>query len=217
VVIAITAVLGGLSMVGIRSFRQKAMAATASSSLRQNAIAIQGYLGDKGRYPEAWDFRGGSGGGSWAWQIRDYLGFDGESSWPAGSLLHPRHGSKGIDGVRGWDRENLHHFAASAVLFQDVNDTKTYVRAVKVNNPTTVVMLGDAPLKREGTPSSGCHAAWWSLRDGTVNGTPNTPVGQSTLIDSVDFWMSGKAHFLFADGHVEALAPTQVLRKHFQL
>ncbi len=217
VVIAIIGVLGVLSVYGIRAIRQNAHAANATSYLRQNAAAVQGFVADKGRYPEAWDFRGGSGGGAWSWQIRDYLGYHSDKSWPAESLLHPRHGTKGLDEVTGWDRENLHHFAASAVLFQDVNDTKTFVRSVKVNNPSSTIMLGDAPLKRRSLPASGCNAAWWSLREGAVSGTPNSPIQQSIVTDSVEFWLNGKAHFLFADGHVEVLAPNEVLRKHFQL
>lgn len=217
VVVLIIAVLGTLSVIGIRSFRQKAHAAVAASSLRQNAVAIQGYVSEKGRYPEAWDFRGGSGGGSWSWQIRDHLGYESLEAWPASPLLHPRHGTQGLDAIRGWDRERLHHFSSSAVLFQDVNETKTFVRPGQVRNPETMIMLGDAPLIRENVPSSGCHAAWWSLRDNAVKGDRNLPVNDAALRASVDFWMKGKAHFLFADGHVEVLAPGEVLRKHFQL
>ena len=217
VVVAIIATLGLLSMLGVKAIRQKAQAATASSSLRQNAVAIQSFVADKGRYPEAWDFRGGSGGGAWSWQLRDQLGYQSEESWPASSLLHPRHGSKGLDDVSGWDRENLHHFAASAVLFQDVNDTKSFTRATKVSNPSTLIMLGDAPLKRPGDPGSGCHAAWWELRETAVSGNPNGKINPAILNRQIDFWMNGKAHFLFVDGHVETLSADELRRKNFQL
>lgn len=217
VAIAIIAALTAASFIAFRSMRQSAQAATAVSSLRQNAVAIQGFVAEKGRYPEAWDFRGGSGGGSWSWQIRDYLGYQNVESWPTTSLLHPRHGNKGIDAIRGWDRERLHHFSASAVLFQDVNDTKRFTRPANVSEPASTIMLGDAPLVRREQPASGCDAGYWSLRNNAVGGNPNSPVDQAALKSSVEFWMKGKAHFLFADGHVETLAPQQVLRKHFQL
>lgn len=222
VTITIILVLAVLSVIGIRSIRQSAWAATSSSNLRQNATAIHGYLADKGRYPEAWDFGGGSGGGSWSWQIRDYLGYQDARSWPAESVLHPRHGKKGIFEKPDSTRQNIHHFAASAIVLQDVDEsnptgTKTYIRASQVGNPSSVIMLGDAPLKQAGDAASGCHAAWWSLRFGAITGRPNDPVDQTAVKNSVEFWMKDKAHFLFVDGHVEALAPKEVLRKHFQL
>jgi prepilin-type N-terminal cleavage/methylation domain-containing protein/prepilin-type processing-associated H-X9-DG protein len=217
VTIAMIATLVTLSVMGVSAIRRNAHAATAASSLRQNAVAVQGYVADKGRFPEAWDFRGGSGGGSWSWQIRDYLDYQSVDSWPASPLLHPRHGTKGLDKIKGWDRERLHHFSASAVVFQDVNDTKGFNRSVNVTNPGTTVMLGDAPLIRPKEPSSGCDAGWWSLRENAVKGNPASPVDRAALNNSVEFWINGKAHFLFVDGHVEVLAPEQVLRKHFQL
>lgn len=222
VTITIILVLAVLSVVGIRSIRQSAWAATSTSNLRQNATAIHGYLADKGRYPEAWDFGGGSGGGSWSWQIRDYLGYQDARSWPADSVLHPRHGKMRIFEKSDTARQNIHHFAASAIVLQDVDETnpagtKTYTRATQVGNPSSVIMLGDAPLKKARDASSGSHAAWWSFRFGAVSGSPNDPVEQKAVSSSVEFWMKGKAHFLFVDGHVEALAPKEVLRKHFQL
>lgn len=217
VTIVIIATLATLSVLGVGTIRRNAHAATAVASLRQNAVAIQGYVAEKGRYPEAWDFRGGSGGGSWSWQIRDYLNYQSVESWPASQLLHPRHGTKGLDKIKGWDRERLHHFSASAVVFQDVNDTKGFTRAVNVANPASTILLGDAPLIRAKEPSSGCDAGWWSLRDNAVKGNPGSPVDRAALGSSVEFWFNGKAHFLFVDGHVEVLEPGQVLRKHFQL
>lgn len=217
VTVVIISALAVASFVGFRSMRQSAHAATATASLRQNSVAIQSFVADKARYPEAWDFRGGSGGGSWSWQIREYLGYQSIESWPADPLLHPRHGTKGIDAIGGWDRERLHHFSASAVIFQDVNDSKSFTRSTIVANPASTIMLGDAPLIRAAEPASGCNAGYWSLRDNAVKGNPNSPVDQAAVKASVEFWMKGKAHFLFADGHVEALAPEQVLRKHFQL
>lgn len=217
VTVAIILVLAVAAVVSFRSMRQNAHAATATASLRQNAVAIQSFVAEKGRYPEAWDFRGGSGGGSWSWQIREHLGYQSVESWPADPLLHPRHGDKGIDALKGWDRERLHHFSASAVLFQDVNDSKGFVRSATVNNPAVIIMLGDSPLIRANEPVSGCNAGYWSLRDNAVSGNPGSPVDQAAINAAVEFWMNGKAHFLFADGHVETLTPEQVLRKHFQL
>lgn len=217
VTIVIIATLASLSVFGVGSIRRNAHAATAVTSLRQNAVAVQAYVTEKGRYPEAWDFRGGSGGGSWSWQIRDHFNYQSLESWPASPLLHPRHGTKGLEKIKGWDRERLHHFSASAVVFQDVNDTKGFTQATKVSNPASTIMLGDAPLLQAKQPASGCDAAWWSLRDNAVKGNPSSPVDRAALNGSVEFWMKGKAHFLFVDGHVEVLAPEQVLRKHFQL
>jgi prepilin-type processing-associated H-X9-DG protein len=222
VTIVIIAVLAVLSFFGIRTIRQKAWAANASSYLRQNGTAIHGYLADKGRYPEGWDFGGGSGGGAWSWQIREYLGYQDGGSWPAETILHPRHGRKGIDELSDNAKENLHHFSASAIVLQDVDESKTdgnktYIRAGQVSNPPSTIMLGDAPLKMPLDPAGGCHAAWWSFRFAAIKGNPNDPVDESAALKSVEFWMNGKAHFLFVDGHVEALAPKEVKKKHFQL
>jgi prepilin-type N-terminal cleavage/methylation domain-containing protein/prepilin-type processing-associated H-X9-DG protein len=220
--ITIIVVLAMLSMMSIRAIRAKAWAATGAANLRQNAVAIQGYLADQGHYPECWDFGGGKGGGSWSWQIRDYLGFSNEKTWPAQAILHPRHGRRGIDELRGAARQNIHHFAASAIVLQDVdeskpNQNKTHIRAGQVLDPSSTIMLGDSLLKKPLDAASGCHAAWWSLRFAAIKGDPNEPVDRDALLKSVDFWMNGKAHFLFVDGHVEALTPKEVMKKHFQL
>ena len=50
-----------------------------------------------------------------------------------------------------------------------------------------------------------------------VNGDGNEPVDEAALLKSVEFWLNNKAQFLFIDGHVETLAPTEVKKKHFQL
>lgn len=217
VAVVIISVIAVISTMGFRQLRQSAQAANATSSLRQTAVAIQAFVTEEGRYPEAWDFRGGSGGGSWSWQIREHLGYQNVASWPPAPLLHPRHGDKGLDAISGWDRERLHHFSASAVIFQDVNDSRGFTRPAQVTDPASTIMLGDAPLIRPNEPASGANAGYWPLRGSNVKGSPNSPVGQAALQASVEFWFKGKAHFIFADGHVETLAPDQVLRKHFQL
>lgn len=222
VVVFIIATLAIVAFFAVRSVRQKAWAANASSNLRQCATAIHSYVGDNSRYPECWDFGGGSGGGSWSWQIRDYLGYDTPGGWPVGAVLHPRHGTAGIDAMSDASRENLHHFAASAIVLQDVdesktNSNKTYIRPGQISDPSRVIMLGDAPLKQTGDPTTGCHAGWWSLRFAAVSGDGNEPVDETALLKSVEFWMNNKAQFLFIDGHVEALAPEEVKKKNFQL
>ena len=222
VVIFIIATLAVVAFFAVRSVRQKAWAANASSNLRQCATAIHSYVGDEGRYPECWDFGGGSGGGSWSWQIRDYLGYDTLGGWPASVLLHPRHGTVRFDGLTDSQRKNLHHFAASAILFRDVDETKTnnnktYVRPGEIGDPSSVIMIGDAPLKQPGEPAEGSDGTWWPLRNAAVKGDGNEPVDEAALLKSVEFWLNNKAQFLFIDGHVETLAPEEVKKKNFQL
>lgn len=222
VVIVIIAVLAVASMFAFRAMREKSWAASSSMRLRQCAVAIQNHVADKGRYPEAWDFGGGSGGGAWSWQIREYVGYTPDTNWPLDIFLHPRHGVSGIRESGARNKESLHHFAASAILLQDVDESKTnqsknYIRPWEVSSPVTTIMLGDAPLKTAEDALSGCHAAWWPLRFNAIKGNPDQPIDESTLRECVDFWMNGKAHFLFADGHIEVLAPNQVLRRYFQL
>lgn len=225
VVIVIIVVLAVLAMFMAISFRKKAWAAESSSSLRQCAAAIQGYLADNGRYPECYDFMstgGGSGGGPWSWQIRDYIGYSNTAQWPVSTVLHPRHGKKGFESLPESSRPDIHHFAASAIVLQDVdeanpNSGKRYIRPSNVSDPARLIMLGDAPLKTAGKPTSGCHAGWWSLRFGAVQGDPEAKIDQTILKKDIDFWMSGKAQFLFVDGHVEALTPKDIKKRYFQL
>lgn len=225
VVVVILVVLAALAFLTIGSFRKQAWAAESAASLRQCAAAVHSYLADQGRYPECYDFANtgaGSGGGAWTWQIRDHLGYSSPEQWPAPSVLHPRHGKKGLDRVPAAARNDLHHFAASAIVLQDVdennpNSGKRYIRPSQISDPTRIIMLGDAPLKSAGVPASGCHAGWWSLRFAAVQGAPEQSVSESVLRKDMEFWLRGKAQFVFVDGHVEVLSPSEIKKRHFQL
>ncbi len=219
VVITIIVVLAGLVFLGSGRLRERAWAATSTHSLRQSAMAIQGFLQDNGHFPETFDF---DGGGSWSWQIRDYVGGAHASTWPPDIFLHPRHGPINRSAVPFQNRENLHHYAGSCVVMQDArendpNDWKTLIRPLEATEPSRLILLGDAPLKNPERPQNGCHAGWWPLRFGAVAGDPNSPVNPAALMQAVDFWYQGRAHFVFIDGHVRLMAPDEITRRHFQL
>lgn len=219
VVVTIIIVLAAISVVSIRAARTSAWAGISTSNLRQCAVAIQGYAGDKGHFPECFDF---AGGGPWSWQIRDYLGYTTLRNWPVDPVLHPRHGKTGMDRIPNSARPDIHHFTASAIAMRDVDESNpsnssSYTRPSVIRSPETLILIGDAPLKNAArSPASGSHAAWWSLRFGVVEGNPEDVIAESVVRRSMDFWYRGRAHFLFADGHVEALAPTGIKKRHFQ-
>ena len=226
IVIGIIVVLAVVSMMLVKTARISAWASASSANLRQCAIAVQNHVGDKGHYPECYDFTNSDGsgsGGPWSWQIREYLGFSTVENWPGDPILHPRHGKRGMDRISNSIRPNIHHFASSAIAFQDVdesnpNTNSRYTRPSLIGSPEKLILIGDAPLKNPTAgPSSGCHAAWWGIRFSVVQGNPEEAINPSNLKSSMDFWYRGKAQFMFADGHVETLAPTAIKKKNFQL
>jgi prepilin-type processing-associated H-X9-DG protein len=219
VTITISMILAGVVFMVMRSSREKVWAATSTQSLRQCAVAIHGFVQDHGHFPEAWDF---DGGGAWTWQIRDHVGGGQSAAWPPDLFLHPRHGKWNRSNLSAGARRNLTHYAASCILLQDnkasdPTDWKTLIRPLEPRDPNRLIMIGDAPLKKEGDVGGGCHSGWWSLRFTAVTGNPNIPVMRSALTSSVDFWYNNRAHFVFADGHVQLLAPDEVKRRYFQI
>ena len=219
VVAVIIIVLASIVLMVTRSTRQSAWAAMSTASLRQCATAVHAFVQDHGHFPEAWDF---DGGGPWSWQIRDNVGDGDAASWPPDLFLHPRHGKFERARISESGRRNLTHYAASCTVLQDnkagdPNEWKKLIRPLEPREPSRLIMLGDAPLKKTGKIAGGCHSGWWSLRFDAVSGNPNLPVSRRPLMDAVDFWYKGRAHFVFTDGHVQLLKPDEIKRRYFQL
>jgi prepilin-type N-terminal cleavage/methylation domain-containing protein len=225
VVMTIIAVLSAGLFAGIAGVRRQGQAAAASKNLKQLASAFQEFALEKKRYPEAIDQDESSGGGTWAWQIRDYLGINADiNTWPPALVLAPRHGDdRSIMNRSENERRNLVHYAASLVVCPEVQGGSNtgkrlpYVRITDVMNPSTTALLGDAPLRTPDDPASGSSPAWRGLTAEAMKGDPNQPVPAAQLQGEMDFWLSNKALVLFVDGRVDKLRTEDITKRMFQL
>ncbi len=228
VVMTIIAVLSAAGFAGMAVAKRHSTSVTSAQNLRQCAAAIQDYALENKHYPEGEDEDGSSGGGSWAWQIREYLGGEsGIEAWPNPLVLNPRHGTFGIYERPEAERRKLVHYAASLVVCPQVTATEAergdgtqesrIVRPSDVVNPATTFLLGDAPLLTSEDPASGCLPSWPDLRPETLLGTPDQVVDENVLKKNVDFWLGKKAQFVCVDGSVLNLRPEEVIRRFFQL
>ena len=228
VVMTIIAILSAAGFAGMAVAKRHSTSVTSAQNLRQCAAAIQEYALENKHYPEGEDEDGSSGGGSWAWQIREYLGGDsGIEAWPNPLVLNPRHGNVGIYERPEAERRKLVHYAASLVVCPQISATEVergsgtqesrIVRPSDVVNPATTFLLGDAPLLTSEDPASGCSPYWPDLRAETLTGSPDQVVDENVLKKNVDFWLGKKAQFLCVDGSVHNLRPEEVTRRFFQL
>ena len=230
VCMVIIAVLSAAALAGFNMAKQKSMSVTSSKNLKQCVTAIQQFAAEEHHFPEGEDQDGSSGGGAWAWQIRDYIGDSSIDTWPSEVVLNPRHGPAEKIGIfqRPEDeRKKLVHYAVSLVVCPEVsgqdqpatgNNRKMQgVRQTDVTNPSTTILMGDAPLKQPEDPASGCSPYWPSLRAETMEGNPEQAVDENMLKKDVDFWLGERAQFAFVDGSIRSLKAEEVTRRNFQL
>ena len=231
VCMVIIAVLSAAGLAGFNMAKQKSLSIASAKNLSQCVVAIQTYAAEEHHYPEGEDQDGSSGGGSWAWQVRENIGGDTSiDMWPSQVVLNPRHGSVeklGIYQRPEDERKKLVHYAVSLVVCPEIsgqdqgntggNRVNLAVRQTDVANPATTILLGDAPLKQPEDPASGCSPYWPSLRAADMEGDPDKPVDENVIKKDVDFWLGDKAQFAFVDGSIRTLKPEEVLRRFFQL
>jgi prepilin-type processing-associated H-X9-DG protein len=132
----------------------------------------------------------------------------------------------------------ISNYAVNPFIFvqEGVNGHRAYqVTPVQLRRPSEQILLGDALPRSESAPYGFSMIVWWALRNGTGN-AGNPPVSPQTRANHriqlpanitemthdggaglPAFRNRGKGHFLFADGHVEALMPDELIYKHFAI
>lgn len=139
--------------------------------------------------------------------------------------------------------ETISNYAVNPMIFPDNTSQggtavmKYRVTSLKLSRPHEQILLGDSLPRSAGTKYGHSMIIWWGLRGApTGNSWANPPVANPatsgraiTLPKGIAkfkfdsggglpaFRNRGKGHFLFADGHVESLAPSDLKQKHFAI
>lgn len=235
VVIVIIAVLGTLGFAGLKQARQSALMAANIGNLRNLGSVLQTLQDDNGGLPAGYN---SSTGQSWATLVVAQV--TGGTARQDKILLAP---TVGKPVPAQFVYEAISNYAVNPAIFPDyavqngAATLKYRVTGLKLNRPSEQILLGDALPRSAAAPYGHSMIIWWGLRGAPTGNTwDNPPVanpataGRSIVLPKgiVDlktdsgaglpaFRNRGKGHFLFADGHVEALAPADVKQKHFAI
>ena len=235
VVLVIIAVLAALSFTGIKQARQSAMMAANVENLRNLGSVMLTLQDDNGGFPPGYN---ASTGESWATLVVAQV--TGGSAKQDKILLAPTV-TKSIPPQL--NSEAISNYAVNPMIFPDFAGQgadaaiKYRVTTVKLNRPNAQILLGDSLPRSATAPYGHSMIIWWGLRGAPTGNTwDNPPVGnQATSERSIAlpkgiadfktdsgkglpaFRNRGKGHFLFADGHVESLAPSDLKQKHFAI
>lgn len=235
VVIAIVAVLAALGVMGVNRARESALMAANIANLRNLGSMILSLQEDSGALPLGYNW---STGESWATLVVSQA--TNGTARQDKIVLAPTV-EREIPAQLNY--ETISNYAVNPIIFPDntvdggVASNKYRTTPLRLGRPHEQIFLGDA-LPRSATAKYG-HSMiiWWGMRGGpSGNSWSNPPVSNPSagdrpvtlpkgLVDLTTdpgsgvpaFRNRGKGHFLFADGHVEALAPNQVKQKHFAI
>lgn len=228
VTIAIVIVLAALAFVVTTKTISKARSAADMSDLRQHGIGLASAAAADGRFPLSHEATGD--GRYWMDRIRAEQ--DGPSTArdtytvdDVESFISRRLATKIPPDTSQTDLRRLKHYAATEAVMpwrQDAGPTPYFgVPVLAVKRPAELIMLVDAQPKEE---LDNCHinlwgdyrSRWflgqtWPKADKEANADKIVPEASG----AIDYRHDGRAHALFADGHVEALRPDQVRYRNF--
>jgi prepilin-type N-terminal cleavage/methylation domain-containing protein/prepilin-type processing-associated H-X9-DG protein len=233
VTIAIIAALAGLVFLGTQRARQSAAMAANLQNLRSIGSILMTLETENGTLPLGYNWATGQ---SWATLVADQSGGDRQSA----VLISPLVTREIPPRLR---HETVSNYAANPIIFPDNQldgsqaSLKYRMTPLRLMRPQEQILLGDALPRSEKANYGHSMIIWWALRGAaTGNNWSNPPQASETMarrpiqlpagIEKMRhdggaglpaFRNRGKGHFLFADGHVEALAPGELKQKHFAI
>lgn len=230
VALVIVVVLAGLIFFGVQRARESARVATNIGNLRNLGPMVTMLSDDLGGYPPGWSF---SKAESWADLIVREM--HGDSARQDDLLLSPVEARNIPPNLNSTAISN---YAVNPFIFVQegyAGERGYVVNSARLRRPSQQILLGDALPRSDDAPYGFSMIVWWGLRSGTGN-TGSPPVSPqsranrsislpSNIVEMTSdggkglpaFRNRGKGHFLFADGHVEALAPDELKYKHFAI
>lgn len=230
VAIMIIMVIAALVILGSRRAVESAKIANNVTNLRNLGVIVAITTDDYGSYPPGWSFGKGE---SWADLVIRHT--HGSTITQSPMLLSPLVAQ---DIPANFQQTAISNYADSPFIFVQegaLGQRGYQVTPMQLRRPSEQILLGDALPRSEAAPYGFSMIVWWALRTGTGNaGNPpvspqsraNHRIQLPTNIAEMEhdggaglpaFRNRGKGHFLFADGHVEALLPDELLYKHFAL
>jgi prepilin-type N-terminal cleavage/methylation domain-containing protein/prepilin-type processing-associated H-X9-DG protein len=232
-VIAIIGILAAILIPTVSSVRESARSARNASNLRQIATALLLLEHRDGAFPVSWDWGAQIG---WAAQVAMLT-----TNSPASTAgTRPRDQRMIQDPLlisplqhQGSVPDHSETITNYAVNFNVMPDSradpgatasarKFAVRLERLEQASRIILVGDCLPRSDTAPAGYSMTINWFARD--LSGRPESPVGwpadilkRSASTEGYPaFRNKGKAHFAFADGHVAALEPRQVLNGFFK-
>lgn len=237
IVIVIIAALATLAFPLLKRASESAYMASNNQNLRQLGVIIKTLQDDNGAMPLGYNWATGA---SWATLVVEQQ-TKGTAQQDT-MLLAPTVYRSIPPQLK---HETISNYAVNPIIFPDNNaeggsaTLKYRVTDLRLLRPHEQILLGDAlPRSRKAAQESYGHSTivWWGLRGAVTGNTwSNPPVANQAMSNravnlpsgianrKVDaeglpgFRNRGKCHFLFADGHVESIAPSGLKHKHFAI
>ncbi len=221
-VIAIIGILAAILIPVVSSVRDSARQAQNISNLREIGSALTLLSDENGAFPYGWDFGPGEGWGTHvAMLISGRPAVSGGNALQHPILLSPVQ----YQGSLPTYHETVTNYSANINVMPP--DYMPRVRLEQIREPSSTILVADA-LPREGASGEDfghTHALTWWLNGVNVDGNPGQAIDWPDFVRAVEpggtghpaFRNNGRAHFLFADGHVGALRPAEVSYGHYSI
>lgn len=235
VVIVIIVSLAAITFTLMKRGRESALIAANIQNLRNLGVSIRMLEDDSGALPLGYNWGTGA---SWASRVVEVL-TEGAAKQDD-KLLAPTVAQKKIPPQL--NLETISNYAVNPIILPDNkaagSDFAPRYRVTPMNlrRPHEQIMLGDALPRSKNAPYGHSWILWWNLKGPvTGNSTSDPPVANEALANSrinlpskienletdsrglPAFRNRGKCHFLFVDGHVEGLQPSELKQKHFAI
>lgn len=232
VVFLIIATLAVLVFTGFRRYSESARSAINLANLRNVGTIITSISQDKGYFPAGWNF-----GSKESWADLVIREIHGEDGFRQDKLLLSPLVAREIPG--DLNQTAISNYSVSPFIFPQGSVENGYqayrVTPAQLRRPNQQILLGDALPRAAKAPYGFSMIVWWGLRTTTGNaGVPpvspenrgstqvNLPAKITEMTDDGGvglpaFRNRSQGHFLFADGHVEALRPEELQFKHFAI
>ena len=239
VVIVIIAALAGLVFTVAGRALRSARATKDVGNLRQCGISLVSYATDLGYFPMGYNF---SNGMSWADLITRAQAGENPKTTQLEMLWSPlmaqnipttlKQGAVTHFGVNPYVMSD----SGPVDPQTGVAAPKWVIRPLQLMRPNEQFLLCSVPAQNATIPYKSGHSIVWDLRnmagggypsDGLIPQSPATNAQKSIGLSAdlakkettgtlPDFYRyrTGKGQFIFADGHVESLAPSEVKQKH---
>lgn len=211
--ISVILVLSALVVPVCSRALDKSRQAKCVSRLGQIGVALQSYASDNdGCLP--WGYNP-SDGGYWSSLLSrdEYLPHGLKANSALACPAEPKQPTS-----NSWVRSN---YAANLIVMPErKNDASVRVRLVSVARPSQVVALMDSAVNRDGNSDWGIYSqpeiTGFGAESHANRPIPAGPNGAAGTSNAVIRWRhpGGRANFLFLDGHVQAMAPGELLQKN---
>jgi prepilin-type N-terminal cleavage/methylation domain-containing protein/prepilin-type processing-associated H-X9-DG protein len=232
-VIAIIGILASILIPVVGSVRDSARSAQSSSNLRQIGTALLLVEQEEGAFPVSWNYGARRG---WATVVATMVSDRPASTGGTGMrdpsrpiqeelLISPQEHQGPIPN----HTETITNYAVNWIVMPDsateggVDNRKYSTRVEHLSQASRLILAGDCLPRGPNMPAGHSMTIMWFVR-GLQNSNPEgRAVSDAEAAMEVSgqghpaFRNKGRAHFVFADGHVDALAPSELTNGHFQV